>query len=84
MSNDQTHGRPNRRQCRWLNKPERSPRVWRWVKPCVWTVRMLTTLDQGVEGGKWFRLFDKVFAERNLLAAFQQVAPTTARPAWTT
>lgn len=35
---------------------------------------MLTTLEQGVEGGKWFRLFDKVFAERNLLAAFQQVA----------
>jgi RNA-directed DNA polymerase len=27
-----------------------------------------------VEGGKWFRLFDKVFAERNLWAAFQQVA----------
>lgn len=35
---------------------------------------MLTTLEQGVEGGKWFRLFDKVFAERNLLAALQQVA----------
>jgi RNA-directed DNA polymerase len=35
---------------------------------------MLTTLQQGVEGGKWFRLFDKVFAERNLWAAFQQVA----------
>jgi RNA-directed DNA polymerase len=35
---------------------------------------MLTTLEHGVEGGKWFRLFDKVFAERNLLAAFQQVA----------
>jgi RNA-directed DNA polymerase len=35
---------------------------------------MLTTLEQGVEGGKWFRLFDKVFSERNLLAAFQQVA----------
>lgn len=47
---------------------------WRWVKPSAWTVRMLTTLEQGVEGGKWFRLFDKVFAERNLLAAFQQVA----------
>jgi RNA-directed DNA polymerase len=30
---------------------------------------MLTTLMQGVEGGKWFRLFDKVFAERNLLFA---------------
>jgi len=47
---------------------------WRWVKPSAWTVRMLTTLEQGVEGGKWFRLFDKVFAERNLLTAFQQVA----------
>lgn len=35
---------------------------------------MLTALEQGVEGGKWFRLIDKVFAERNLLAAFQQVA----------
>jgi RNA-directed DNA polymerase len=47
---------------------------WRWVQPSAWTVRMLTTLEQGVEGGKWFRLFDKVFSERNLLAAFQQVA----------
>ncbi len=35
---------------------------------------MLTTLITGVEGGKWFRLFDKVFAERNLLASLQQVA----------
>jgi len=35
---------------------------------------MLTTLVEGVEGGKWFRLFDKVFSERNLLAAYQQVA----------
>ena len=35
---------------------------------------MLTALTAGVEGGKWFRLFDKVFAERNLLAALQQVA----------
>jgi RNA-directed DNA polymerase len=35
---------------------------------------MLATLEQGVGGGKWFRLFDKVFAERNLLAAFQRVA----------
>ena len=47
---------------------------WRWIKPSAWTVRMLTTLEQGVEGGKWFRLFDKVFSERNLFAAFQQVA----------
>ena len=47
---------------------------WRWVEPGVWTIRMLTTLEKGVEGGKWFRLFDKVFSERNLLAAFHKVA----------
>jgi RNA-directed DNA polymerase len=35
---------------------------------------MLETLEKGVTGATWFRLFDKVFAERNLLAAFQQVA----------
>jgi RNA-directed DNA polymerase len=54
--------------------------VWRCAKPCVWTVRMLTTLVQGVEGGRWFRLFDKVFAERNLLAALQQVAANDGAP----
>jgi RNA-directed DNA polymerase len=53
---------------------------WRWVKPCAWTIRMLTTLEQGVEGGKWFRLFDKVFAERNLWSAFQQVARNGGAP----
>ena len=47
---------------------------WRWVEPCAWTVRMLTALEQGVKGTKWFRLIDKVFSERNLLAAFEQVA----------
>lgn len=47
---------------------------WRWVEPCVWTIRMLTALEKGVEGGKWFRLFDKVFSERNLWRSFQKVA----------
>ncbi|MHB1037624.1 MAG: group II intron reverse transcriptase/maturase, partial [Pirellulales bacterium] len=50
------------------------PSRWRWVEPCAWTVRMLTALEQGVKGTKWFRLIDKVFSERNLLAALQQVA----------
>lgn len=53
---------------------------WRWVEPCAWTVRMLTALEQGVKGTKWFRLFDKVFAERNLLRAFQQVAQNGGAP----
>jgi RNA-directed DNA polymerase len=50
------------------------PAPWRWVEPSVWTIRMLTALEQGVEGGKWFRLFDKVFSERNLSASLRQVA----------
>jgi len=54
--------------------------LWRCAKPCVWTTRMLTALVEGVEGGKWFRLFDKVFAERNLLAALQQVAENDGAP----
>jgi RNA-directed DNA polymerase len=41
---------------------------------------MLTALEQRVKGAKWFRLFDKVFAERNLLAAFQQVAANDGAP----
>jgi RNA-directed DNA polymerase len=56
------------------------PAQWRWAAPSVWTVRMLTALEQGVKGDKWFRLFDKVFAERNLLAAFQQVAANDGAP----
>lgn len=53
---------------------------WRWAEPGVWTIRMLAALEQGVEGGKWFRLFDKVFSERNLLAAFQRVARNDGAP----
>lgn len=41
---------------------------------------MLTTLVEGVEGGTWFRLYDKVFAERNLLTAFQQVQSKKGAP----
>jgi hypothetical protein len=29
---------------------------WAWVEPLVWTERMLTALEQGVKGGKWFSL----------------------------
>lgn len=53
---------------------------WRWVEPCAWTIRMLETLEQGVKGEKWFRLFDKVFAERNLWASFQRVAAKAGAP----
>jgi RNA-directed DNA polymerase len=34
---------------------------------------MLTALEEGVKGGKWFALIDKVYAPRNLWAAFDRV-----------
>ena len=50
------------------------PLRWNWVEPRIWTLRMLTALEQGVKGGKWFSLIDKVHPERTLKAAFSQVA----------
>ena len=46
---------------------------WDWVEPAVWTERMLTALEEGVKGGKWFRLIDKVYALPNLRRAFARV-----------
>ena len=46
---------------------------WNWVEPTVWTERMLTALEQGVKGGKWFSLIDKVYALPNLRQAFERV-----------
>jgi RNA-directed DNA polymerase len=43
------------------------------VEKSVWTERMLTALETGVKGGKWFRLIDKVYALPNLRAAFARV-----------
>jgi RNA-directed DNA polymerase len=46
---------------------------WEWVEPMVWTERMLAALETGVKGGKWFRLSDKVWAEKNLGRALEKV-----------
>lgn len=46
---------------------------WSWVETRVWTERMLTALEKGVQGGKWFSLIDKVYARDNLEASFEQV-----------
>ncbi len=51
-----------------------APDRWSWVEPTVWTARMLAALEQGVKGGRWFSLIDKVHPERTLRAAFAQVA----------
>src|SRR6266571_2674208 len=47
---------------------------WSWVEPSVWTTRMLAALEQGVKGGKWYSLMDKVCATDTLAAAFAKVA----------
>jgi RNA-directed DNA polymerase len=51
-----------------------TPPRWGWAEPTVWTERMLTALEEGVKGGRWFSLIDKVHPVRTLSAAFQQVA----------
>jgi|SRR5262252_3898754 len=40
------------------------------VKAGVWTERMLSALANGVKGGKWFSLMDKVFAPATLALAW--------------
>jgi RNA-directed DNA polymerase len=43
------------------------------VEPEVWTERMLATLETGIEGGKWFRLIDKVWSPKNLAGSLRKV-----------
>jgi RNA-directed DNA polymerase len=50
------------------------PRMWSWVEASVWTDRMLAALGNGVQGGKWHSLIDKVYASRTLWAAWKRVA----------
>ena len=52
----------------------RDPRQWGWVEPTVWTERMLAALVNGVTGGKWYSLWDKVCDRRTLEGSWQAVA----------
>jgi len=48
-------------------------RDWSWVEASVWTPRMLEALGNGVQGGKWFSLIDKVSRLTTLQAAWDKV-----------
>ena len=48
-------------------------RNWAWVEARVWTDRMLSALGNGVKGGKWYSLIDKVFAPDTLELAWTKV-----------
>jgi len=49
------------------------PSVEDWANRHVWTDRMLAALRQGVRGGRWHTLIDKVYAPLNLTVASQSV-----------
>lgn len=46
---------------------------WWWIEHSVWTERMLTRLETSGPTTVWFGLWDKVYAQRNLQAAFAAV-----------
>jgi len=48
-------------------------RPWAWVEAAVWTERMLSALGNGVKGGKWYSLIDKVYAPATLALAWAKV-----------
>jgi Retron-type reverse transcriptase len=43
------------------------------VEATVWSERMLAALENGVKGGKWFSLIDKVYRKQTLEAAWHKV-----------
>ena len=62
-------------------KPAEDVRLrWGWTEASVWTDRMLTALEQGVKGGQWFSLMDKVCSEENLYCSWTKVAQNKGAP----
>ena len=53
---------------------ETHERKWWWVEASIWTERMVSALVNGVIGGKWFSLVDKVIRPTTLDAAWRKVA----------
>ena len=48
-------------------------RDWSWVEASVWTDRMVSALENGVKGGRWYSLIDKVHVPATLVAAWERV-----------
>ncbi len=44
-----------------------------WIETSIWTGNMLNALGNGVKGGKWFSLIDKVYSLKTLNIAWEQV-----------
>ena len=71
--------RTDRREDKEVSVPKAARRAseirarWAWVEPVCWTDRMLSALEEGVKGGVWFSLIDKVYRRANLEAAARKV-----------
>ena len=48
------------------------PGLW-WAEASIWTERMVSALGNGVKGGKWFSLVDKIVRPATLEAAWRKV-----------
>jgi RNA-directed DNA polymerase len=48
-------------------------RDYAWVEASIWTERMISALVNGVKGGRWFSLIDKVYAPATLALAWAKV-----------
>lgn len=44
-----------------------------WVEASIWTERMVSALVNGVKGGCWYSLMDKVYAPKALALAWEKV-----------
>lgn len=55
-------------------EPDTGSREWWWVEASIWTDRMVSALGNGVRGGKWFSLIDKLVRPATLEAAWRKVA----------
>lgn len=77
MKDEQKEGKPaavpRKQGAREAKQAGENQDRWSWVEPSVWTKRMLAALENGVKGGKWFSLIDKVVSEQNLREAFAKV-----------
>lgn len=54
-------------------KQDAEARDYGWVEGSIWTDRMISALVNGVKGGRWFSLIDKVSAPRTLAVAWAKV-----------
>ena len=53
---------------------------WAFAEPCIWTERMLSALEEGVQGGKWYSLCDKAFSLETLRVCFGKVKANAGSP----